>query len=180
MKKIIILFCTFFAFNSYANLVFSPYLGGHFGNVKLEDNIEGDLSGFGLGGRLTYDYLGFFGGVDLKFSALESDYPAKSYEQNQAGIIGGVAFPFAPIKVWAGFYFLDIMNISQEDSTYYGGAYSFGISLTPLPLFAFNLEYLGHSYSEKKLSNGTENKISDATVNTLYLSLSFNFESKIF
>lgn len=179
MKKLILFFILSFN-TAFADVVFDPYLGLPFGNVTLEDNVEVDTTGFGIGGRVYYEFQSFFGGMDLKFHANSSDTPDKTYEKNQLGLVGGVAFPFAPIRIWMNFYFLDRLNVSPDDKEYKGGGHGFGVGFSPLPIMSLNLEYLSSSYDEVETSTADLNLSEEATINTVFLSFSFLFKSDTF
>lgn len=175
------LFFAFLAQVAQAAIVFEPYLGVPLGTADLDSASSTSTSGFGIGGRLYYEKMGFILGTDLKFSAQSSSSPEMSYEQNQLGLMGGLSVPGFPLRLWINFYFLDQMSVSQLDRDYMGGGYSLGLGFSPLPIVALNLEYKSSTYN-KYDKGSTEVNIRDdeATFSALLVSLSFPFQSDLF
>ena len=177
--RALLFFILFLSNSLLADVVFDPYIGTPFGTAKLEDQIESDISGLGIGGRVYYEYFNFFGGIDLKLSANNADSPDRDYEQNQLGLLGGVQFPFAPIRVWTSFYFLDVMSVSPSGYDYKGGGYAFGLGFSPLPFMSINMEYKGSTYDEVEKPAGDEMLTNEAELSSLFISLSFLFRSSV-
>lgn len=179
MKKFFILFFLIVNY-AWADVVFDPYLGLPFGTVTLEDSTKANVNGFGIGGRLYYEFQSFFAGGKLNFHANSSSTPDKSYEKNQLGLLAGISFPFAPIRAWMSFFILDQMNVSEDDKEYKGRGHGFGLGYSPLPLLSLNFEYLSSAYDKVDTPTTVLNLSNEATISTVFVSMSFLFRSDVF
>lgn len=171
--------CLFFICSlAKAEIVFEPYLGVPLGSADI-DGSNNTTSGLALGGRLYYQQLGFFAGTDLKFSGQSSKEPERSYEQNQLGLTGGLALTGLPFRMWVSFFFLDQMSVSQLTRDYSGGGYSLGLSFSPIDIFTINVEYKSSTYDEYETETQKVQLTTDATLNAIFISVGFPFESDL-
>jgi hypothetical protein len=149
MKKALVLFFAFFAFNSvsYALLI-EPYVGAESGTTKYSD---GTLAGSQYGLRLAYEAPVFFwGGLDLTSANVTSKPTAGGeveYKKSTVYGVLGVNFPIL-IRAWLAYGFYNELKANEADLTYKGSATKVGLGFKVFPMVSLNLEYLTEKYSE--------------------------------
>lgn len=179
-----------------AGLLVEPYLGYSFGSAETNVSNAGGAngtydikaSGYRLGGRLGYQFLGFMGGVDYGIGAAKekissipngTSYSLDDYNVSQLGIFAGYELPIL-FRFWATYYTSYKMEVDggsnngDEDS---GSGFGLGAGFTGLPFVSLNLEYKSITIDETEFAGGGSvkyptNQISERDINEIVLSVS--------
>ena len=149
-KNLLVLLFFAFVMQAKAGVLIEPYVG-YAMNGSIEVDVPGadeeDYSGTTLGGRLGYQFLGLFGGIDYRLSNYDVD--GDELTESQYGIMVGYDFPIL-VRVW-GEYILG--GEGELDST---GSPKLkdpsgtilGVGFTGLPFVSLNLEMANYQYGE--------------------------------
>lgn len=198
MKKLLLL--VFMISTAHAGVLVEPYLGYRFGSGEIDVTNSGllngtykyALSGYNLGGRLGYSFLGVFGALDYSIGKLEEESdgtPAgvtvtdkkDEYDTTNIGLTVGYEFPVF-LRAW-GTYFLKSELEETTDSnpdTYEGSGFGVGIGFTSIPIIDLNLEIRKFSYDEVTDNSGTtslpSNTASELETTEIMLSVSAPFD----
>ena len=171
MKKnfLVLLFFTF-VMQAKASILIEPYVGYALnGNVESGSTDE-DYSGTTIGGRLGWQQLGLFAGVDYRLSNYDVD--GDELKESQYGVMVGYDFPIL-VRVW-GEYILG----GEGDLDYGSGSSTLnnpsgtilGVGFTGLPFVSLNLEMANYTYED--LDNGGANYDEETDQQHILLSVS--------
>lgn len=150
MKQFFLLFLPLlFVSQAHAGILLEPYLGYHTGNYKV-GNGKYDMNGPTFGGRVGYQNLGLFLGVDYMLGKWKDDASdSRDASPTDLGLFVGYEFPVM-LRVYATYAFDSELKLKGGaiNDKYEGTSMKFGLGFTALPMVSVNLEYITGTYDE--------------------------------
>jgi hypothetical protein len=166
-KLIASVFLATLSMSSFAGLLIDPYIGYKFGSteqtlkslgVNNNGSYENSTSGYALGSRLGFSFLGLMGGLDFNVGSMSDKadtFPSGNpqsgkddYSTKQFGLFVGYNLPVM-LRFWGTYYFSSSQEVTKTNATtgsdkgdkYSGSGYGLGVGFTGLPFVSVNLEY---------------------------------------
>jgi len=206
-KIISALFLTSLSFSSFAGFLVDPYIGFKFGSkdqtVKnlgaANGTYEDKDSGYAIGSRLGYSFLGLMGGLDFNVGSITDKADSSpagitvsgedDYSTKQVGLFLGYELPIL-FRFWGTYYFTNEWEAKSSNTvtgtdkgdTYSGSGFGLGVGFTGLPIVSINLEYKKSTFDEFKdgvtgaKTSYPSNFSSEVEASEIFLSVSAPFD----
>lgn len=152
-----------------ADYYLEPYLGYELGGYQMRNAAvaNGTIRGADFGARAGFKILdtfflaldGMYGRKDDAANSPSSPYDG-SIEHKALGATAGLSLPVLA-RVWVGYNWMDQFEYSTEPNSQYSGfllkgsSTKFGLGLSPLPFFSFNVEYFIYNHKKIGWSGGS-------------------------
>ncbi|MCK5074284.1 MAG: outer membrane beta-barrel protein [Bacteriovoracaceae bacterium] len=154
MKLKILIIGLVFGTHAMAGILVDPYVGYRTGSFEVTSEnttYEFDLSGYGYGLRLGYNFLGLMAGVEYGLGSVDREYTRtgseETYDTTQMSAFIGYNFPL--VRFWGSYYWNYKLEIPETNLTtgdyegdkWEGNGFGLGIGFTGIPFISINLEY---------------------------------------